>query len=74
VSADERLASVVEQHYTPKQLASRLGKSDDWVREEFENEKGVLKAGVSHRRGKRRYVTLMIPESVVLRVLKRMEV
>lgn len=74
MTAEDRLSSVLEQHYTPKQIAARLNKSDDWVRRNFESERGVKIHGAQHRRGKRRYATMLIPESVLLRVLRQMEV
>ncbi len=65
----------VERHYSVAQVAERLTYSDDKVRRLFENEPGVLKIGNPSRRMgralKRRYYTLRIPESVVIRVLAR---
>lgn len=57
-----------ERHYTPRQLADRWSLSTDTIRRMFENEPGVLKFGSNGRRGKRRKMTLRIPESVAERV------
>jgi hypothetical protein len=72
VSKTERLEQVLEQHYTVPEIARRLGRTPDWVRKRFEAEKGVLRDGEDHRRGKRRYVTLLVPESVLIRVVREM--
>ena len=65
----------VEQHYTPSQVAVRLGLSPTKVRRMFQDEPGVVKIGEPSRRLgralKRRYFTLRIPESAVVRVLER---
>ena len=63
------------------QLARLWGPSDDFIRELFRNEPGVLKivrpAGARKRKDgtvKREYVTLLIPESVARRVHDRLSV
>jgi hypothetical protein len=64
--------SPFEQHFTPEELGTRWGLSGDTVRRLFQDEPGVL---VIERAGKRsrRYRTLRIPESVALRVHRRLE-
>jgi AraC-like DNA-binding protein len=66
----------IEKHYSPAQVAERLGLSDTKVRRMFQNVPGVLKVGEPSRRLgrklKRRYYTLRIPESVALKVIARM--
>lgn len=65
-----------EQHYSPKDLAQRWGLSETKIRRLYEREPGVLRIGEpSHRVGrklKRSYITMRIPESVALRVHRRL--
>jgi hypothetical protein len=60
------------RHYSPAEVGQLWNLSPDTVRHLFENEPGVLLIGESARRGRRRYVTLRIPESVVARVHRRL--
>jgi hypothetical protein len=62
----------MERHYTPEALAEIWALSADTVRRLFEREPGVL---IVSRNGKRArcYRTLRIPESVALRVHRRMQ-
>jgi hypothetical protein len=61
----------VERHFSVEELAELWKMSDDFVRRLFLREPGVV---VFHnaRPGKRVYRTLRIPESVALRVHRRM--
>jgi hypothetical protein len=84
----ERLGGLVEQtaerkakepahikgvHYTAKELATEWGVSADTIRKMFEDEPGVLRQGKStSRRGKRRYLSIRIPEEVAQRVHQRL--
>jgi hypothetical protein len=63
--------SPFEQHFTPEQLGEWWGLSADSIRRLFEHESGVL---IVQRAGKksRGYRTLRIPESVALRVHRRL--
>ncbi len=62
-----------ERHYTVGELAERWNLSSDTIRRLFENETGVLVLGESGmKRGKRRYTTLRIPESIAKRVHRRL--
>jgi hypothetical protein len=54
------------KNYTVREVATFLRKSTDWVRREFRNYPGVIPTG-KPKRGKRPYVTLVIPESVLQR-------
>jgi len=64
---------MAERHYTVVELADRWNLSPDTIRKLFENEPGVLALEERGRkRGKRRYTTLRIPESVALRVHRRL--
>ncbi len=65
-----------EQHYSPKEIAQRWGLSETKVRRMFEAEPGVLRIGEPSRRVgrklKRGYYTMRIPESVAVRVHRRL--
>jgi len=58
-----------EKHYTPAEVAEIWGISVDMARDLFRGEDDVLKL---ERTGSKKYVTLRIPESVLLRVHTRM--
>ena len=61
-----------ERHYTPKQLSELWILDESTIRRLFHDEPGVLKYSHSSlRSGRREYVTLRIPESVVKRVYAR---
>jgi len=62
----------LEPHYSPDQLAKMWGLSSDTVRRMFEREPGVLVIEHTKSLSRRRYRTLRIPESVALRVHRRM--
>ncbi|MEX2264554.1 MAG: hypothetical protein WD696_21545 [Bryobacteraceae bacterium] len=63
------LADPFERHFSPQQIAELWGLDESTVRRIFQDEPGVLKIGKSGRRdGKRDYVTLRIPASIVRRV------
>jgi hypothetical protein len=61
-----------EKHYSVLELAALWNLSENTIRRIFENEPGVLKWGSKEGRFKRRYTTLRIPETVVLRVHRRL--
>lgn len=64
-----------EHHFTPKEIAKLWNKDEDTIRRIFRNEPGVLcLESMTRRKRTRRYVSLSIPESVVARVHKRLEV
>lgn len=58
----------LERHYSVGEIAERWGLSEKTIRRMFENEEGVLQWGSPETRRKRGYITLRIPESVVMRV------
>ena len=64
--------SAVERHYTPEEIASIWNLSVDTVRRLFEGEAGVLIIERPRLRSRRRYRTLRIPESVAVRVHRRL--
>jgi hypothetical protein len=65
-----------ERHFTPKELSGLWHLSETKIRRLFEMEPGVLRIGEPSRRVgrklKRSYYTLRIPESVALRVHRRL--
>lgn len=66
---------VEEQHYRVKHIAKLLGISRTTVIELFRDEPGVLKISKDRSRFgpiKRPYVSLLVPEHVVVRVKKRL--
>lgn len=60
--------TILEQHYTPGELAKRWGFSVDFVRRLFRDEEGVIVINRKEKMHKRGYVTLRIPASVAERV------
>lgn len=61
-----------EKHYSVLELAEIWNLSENTIRRIFEHEPGVLRWGSKEGRFKRRYTTLRIPETVVLRVHRRL--
>ena len=61
-----------ERHYTVAEIAKLWSLRADVVRRLFEREPGVLVIGDDAPRGKRRYATLRIPQSVAERVHRRL--
>lgn len=57
-----------ERHYSFSEIAKMWALSEKTVRRMFEDEEGVLQWGSPETRRKRGYITLRIPESVLLRV------
>jgi hypothetical protein len=62
-----------EKHYSVLELAELWNLSENTIRRMFENEPGVLKWGGREGRFRRRYTTLRIPETVVLRVHQQLQ-
>jgi hypothetical protein len=62
----------LEKHYSVGELAKSWGLSANTIRRIFENESGVLEWGTEESRFRRGYKTLRIPESVMLRVHRRL--
>ena len=60
-----------ERHFSVEELAELWNMSDDFVRKLFVREPGAV-VFYNHRPGKRVYRTLRVPESVALRVHRRM--
>jgi hypothetical protein len=68
LNVEERKEICVERHYSISELANVWKLSENTIRRIFENVPGVIKWGAREGRFKRRYITLRIPETVVLRV------
>jgi hypothetical protein len=62
-----------EKHYSVLELAQLWNLSEQTIRRMFANEPGVLRWGRREGRFKRGYTTTRIPETVVLRVRRRLE-
>lgn len=63
--------AAIEKHYTVREVAQLWGLSTLTIRKQFTNESGVLKLGEGERKGKRPYITMLIPESVVQKFHQR---
>lgn len=61
-----------EKHYTIPEIAELWHASADTVRKHFIDEDGVVKLGHKTRKNKRRYVTLLVPETILKRVHQRL--
>ena len=72
--AGEKYTNLVvdEKHFTPSELGKAWGVSAETVRQLFRNEPDVLRVGSNGSAKARRYVLLRIPESVALRVHRRL--
>ena len=67
--------TMLERHFTLKELAEKWGFSYCFVHEHFRDEPGIIRAQrTGTRRGTRDYGTVRVPESVALRVYSRMVV
>jgi hypothetical protein len=62
----------IGRHYKPEDLARALRMSGTTIRRLFEDEPGVIKIGHSGRGRVRKYISIYIPESVVMRVYDRL--
>jgi hypothetical protein len=65
-------AAAFEKHYSVKELAGIWGFSERTIRRMFADESGVLEWTQEETRSKRGYRTWRIPESVALRVHRKM--
>jgi hypothetical protein len=67
-----RLAKIIEQYYSPKDVAGRVGLSARFVREYFCGKPGVLTIDRPEQMHKRGYSTIRIPESAVREFVARL--
>ncbi len=56
--------AIFDRHFSPRTLAEMWGFSEDTILRWFEDVPGVLKQGSEAGRGKRRKITIRIPESI----------
>ncbi len=68
VQSSTQQALALERHYTVAEIAVMWGLSEKTVRRMFQDEDGVLQWGIPEQRHKRGYITMRVPESVLLRV------
>lgn len=59
--------SALERHYTAAEVAKLWNVSQDTVRDLFRDYPGVLKIQRPARRGKRGYLSIRVPESILLK-------
>jgi hypothetical protein len=62
---------MVEKHYRVKELANLWGVSRQTIQRIFVDERGVMAIGKQRTMHRRPHLTLLIPESVVVRVKSR---
>ena len=62
-----------EKHYSPQQIAALWGRSGRFIRELFQDEPGVQKVDRPEKMHKRRYSSIRVPESVMVRVGLRLQ-
>jgi len=67
----ETTTEAFERHFSVLELAEMWSLSERTIRRMFEGEEGVVNWAHAESRRKRRYQTLRIPESVMLRVYQR---
>jgi hypothetical protein len=66
------MAAEIEKHYRVKDLCRLLSLSDRSVRRLIADEPGVLELLTKSRRSKRPYRTVLVPESILKRLLTRL--
>lgn len=67
--ASEGESSILQRHYSPRELAEAWGFSEDTILRWFKDEPGVLRAAADNYNGRKRTRTeIRIPEDVARRV------
>jgi hypothetical protein len=66
------IGPAAEKHFSPAELGKLWGVDSETIRNLFRSESGVLKIGEKNPKHKRPYLTLRIPESVAIRVHRRL--
>lgn len=61
----------IEQMYRLQDVARKLGMSVDWTLRYFQEKGVVVSIPSPAKRGKRKYMTHLIPESALLREMRR---
>lgn len=64
--------TMMEQHYSVRELADKWGFSLGFIRTKFQDKPGVIQ--IPNRSGKRSYHVMRIPESVARKVYEEMQV
>jgi len=65
----EERSSILQRHYSPKELAEAWGFSEDTILRWFKDEPGVLRAAPDNYNGRKRTRTeIRVPEDVAHRV------
>jgi hypothetical protein len=72
--SDPESTSPLERHYTPAEVAKSLRLSAEAIRRLFYNEPGIFALPAPAKKGRRRYTTIRIPQSVLDRVLERLRI
>ena len=67
------LDECLEKHYSPEDVSTMWNLSPKTVRRLFANEPGIIELGHPDDMKKRRYLTIRIPESVLIRVHRRLK-
>jgi hypothetical protein len=65
--------AAAERHYGPAEVAELWHFDVETIRRLFQNETGVLVLESPIKKGRRRYTTLRIPQSVLERVHRRLQ-
>jgi hypothetical protein len=63
-----------ERHYSPSEVAELWHLNVETIRRHFQDEPGVLVFQSPAKKGRRGYKTIRIPESVLDRVHKRLQI
>ncbi len=71
---EDRPSIAEQRHYSVEEVAALWQLSKDSVRRLFRDELGVLVLSPRNRKGKRSYITLRIPASVLERVHRRLSI
>jgi hypothetical protein len=71
--SDQRVNDkAIERHYSAEEIGKLWGLSPRTVRRMFEHEPGIIVFGNNGSMKKRRYLTMRIPETVLVRVHRRL--
>lgn len=72
-NAHHQLNPALERHYSILEIALTWGLSKQTITKYFADEPGVVKHGNPSTRKRRTYMTLRVPESVMIRVHTRLK-
>jgi len=74
ILTDSDAPQPIERHYTAGEVAALWSFNVETIRRLFENEPGVIVLQAPTRKGKRLYRTIRIPQCVLDRVHRRLQV